>query len=325
MKGKLIFILALPIVLYLGAKIYLHLHVKGVATFIAQAMYPLADIEFDRATSSIDGNIGITKVRIYPRDIDDQILIDEISITLPDMWYTLNLRKNIESNNIPERFSMQVKGLRLNANGKLLQALDDAIYADDPVAMVAAYRSDCPVRVSKLASQQYLLGYDEVNVSLQLGYTYDKERRVLSQYIAARQQGAADLKLTLENTMPRLDVYSLADARNYQMLHGAELEIVDRGYFTRLLKHCGDADGSDHDDILMGLMDRFRTYFQTTPMNPSETTVENFRRFIVRSLNGQQTRFVASARPVEPRNLEYMTLYNRNDVERWLNITTHVN
>ena len=46
MKGKLLFILALPAIAYLGVKLYLHMQVAKTMDMVVQQVSPFADVSY---------------------------------------------------------------------------------------------------------------------------------------------------------------------------------------------------------------------------------------------------------------------------------------
>ncbi len=323
-KTKIILLLAAPLVALICLKLYLHLQVKAAATQVARQMSPVADISFGQANAGLDGTLSVSNIQIRPRGNSDPLHIRSLSIELPSFWYALNLSRRLERGELPESLVLRADGVRLNANGQLVQRFDDLAYASDTRAMTAIYQADCPSRVSMLLSQQYLLGFDDIRLDGHIGYVFDKDAQVISALAGIRQHGAMAINLALSFELAGLDPLSLMQMLERQVVHSASLELVDEGYVRRLLHYCSRIDDTNPDDILDDLLDRYLALFDTTPMNPTAAMVDDFRRFIVRSLNDDSTRIQFHVRPTEPRNLAYLSLYNRNDVPLLLNLSTEL-
>ena len=145
MKGKLLLLLALPVMGYVGMKLYLHIQVAQTVDTIVAQISPYADVTYQDVTSTFDGRIGVTGVKIRPLFIDDEVRIQEVSFKLPSMFYLLDLESRLANQDPPREFSVAVHDVAVSTRGKLAQAWEEQMFAEDSEGRLAAF---CRTRAS---------------------------------------------------------------------------------------------------------------------------------------------------------------------------------
>jgi len=318
MKGKLLLLLALPAMVYGGAKLYLHAQVGKTLDSVVAQMSPYADVSYASVSSTFDGRIGVGNVRIRPRFIDDEVRIEEVSFKLPSMMYLLDLETRVRQQNPPTELSMRVTDVALSTHGKLVQAWEARMFADDPESRVAAL-GNCVTR-TRLPSQMYLLDYDEIRGSFEVGYYYDLERGHFVVHGTAGQIDAYQISGDLALVMPSFDPLALMTALSNPQIARAGLQITDAGYFDRVFGYCARDDRVGKDDVIALLMNDLLKMFDALPVRPDQPLLDAYAQFIA-----EGSKISITAEPPEPQRLQYLSLYAPEDVPALLNIRTRVN
>lgn len=318
MKGKILLLLALPVIGYAGVKMYLHLQVGKTVDAIVAQMSPYADVSYESVTSTFDGRIGVSNVRIRPRYIDDEVRIQEVSFKLPSMMYLLDLEDRVKNQDPPEELSIKVHDIALSTRGKLIESWEDSMFAEDSEGRLAAF-DNCVTRTN-LPTQMYLLDYDEVRGSFEVGYYYDLQRGHFVVHGTAGQIEAYEFKGDLAVVMPAFDSFAMMTAFANPQIARASLEITDSGYFERVFDYCAKGDKLEKQDVIALLTKDLLEMFDELPMKPDQPLLDAYTQFIASG-----TRITITAEPSEPQQLQYLSLYAPEDVPALLNIQTQVN
>jgi hypothetical protein len=318
MKGKILLLCALPVIGYVGVKLYLHIHVgKTVDAMVAQ-MSPYADVSYESVTSTFDGRIGVSNVKIRPRFVDDEVRIEEVSFKLPSMMYLLELESRVQNQDPPEELSMKVHGVALSTRGKLVEAWEDSMFEDDSEGRLAAFEN-CVTRTN-LPTQMYLLNYDEIRGSFEVGYYYDLERGHFVVHGTVGQIEAYEFSGDLAVVMPTFDSFAMMTAFSNPQIARASLEITDAGYFDRVFDYCAEGDKLVKQDVISLLTKDLLEMFDDLPMKPDQPLLDAYTQFIA-----EGSKITITAHPSEPQQLQYLSLYAPEDVPALLNIQTQVN
>ena len=318
MKGKILLLLALPVIGYVGVKLYLHIQVGKTVDAIVAQMSPYADISYESVTSTFDGRIGVSNVRIRPRAVDDEVRIEEVSFKLPSMMYLLDLESRVQNQNPPEELSVKVHDVALSTRGKLVQAWEDQMFAEDSAGRLAAFEN-CVTRTN-LPTQMYLLEYDEIRGSFEVGYYYDLERGHFVVHGTAGQIDAYEFSGDLAVVMPNFDSFAMMSAFSNPQIARASLQITDAGYFDRVFNYCARGDQRSKQDVIALLTEDLLEMFDDLPMKPDQPLMDAYTQFIE-----QGSKITITAEPHEPQKLQYLSLYAPEDVPALLNIQTQVN
>lgn len=318
MKGKILLLCALPVIAYVGVKLYLHIQVGKTVDAIVAQMSPYADVSYETVTSTFDGRIGVSNVRIRPRQIDDEVRIQEVSFKLPSMMYLLDLENRVRNQDPPEELSVKVHGVAFSTRGKLVQAWEDAMFADDTQGRLAAFEN-CVTRTN-LPTQMYLLDYDEIRGSFEVGYYYDFEHSHFVVHGTAGQLQAYEFSGELAVVMPAFDSFSMMTVFANPQIARASLEITDAGYFDRVFDYCATGDQLVKQDVIALLTEDLLEMFDDLPMKPDQPLIDAYTQFIA-----EGSKIIITADPLEPQQLQYLSLYAPEDVPALLNIHTQVN
>ena len=318
MKGKILLLCALPVIGYVGVKLYLHVQVGKTVDAIVAQMSPYADVTYESVTSTFDGRIGVSDVRIRPRHIDDEVRIQEVSFKLPSMKYLLDLENRLQNQDPPQELSMKVRDVAVSTRGKLVEAWEDTMFADDSAGRLASF-GNCVTRTN-LPTQMYLLEYDEIRGSFEVGYYYDLDQGHFVIHGSAGQIEAYVVSGELAVVMPSFDSLAMMNAFANPQIARARLEITDAGYFDRVFDYCATGDQLEKQDVIALLTGDLLEMFDELPMKPDQPLMDAYAQFIA-----EGSKITITAQPHEPQRLQYLSLYAPEDVPALLNIRTQVN
>ena len=318
MKGKILLLLALPVIGYVGAKLYLHIQVGNTIDSMVAQVAPFADVSYESVTSTFDGRIGVSNVKIRPRFIDDEVRIQEVSFKLPSMKYLLDLETRVQNQDPPEELSVRVQNVAVSTRGNLVAAWEDRMFADDAQARLSAF-DNCVTR-SNLPTQMYLLDYDEIRGSFEVGYYYDSGRGHFVVHGTVGQLDAYEFSGELAVVMGSFNSLAMMTALSNPQIARASLEITDKGYFERVFDYCETDSELSRQDVIALLTKELLTMFDDTPMKPDRPLMDAYTRFIA-----EGSKLTITADPLEPQQLQYLSLYAPEDVPALLNIQSRVN
>jgi hypothetical protein len=318
MKGKILLLLALPVLGYVGVKMYLHIQVGHTVDALVTQVSPFAEVTYESVTSTFDGRIGISNVKIRPHMIEDEVRIQEVSFKLPSMKYLLDLERRIQNQDPPEELSVKVHDVSVSTHGKLVQAWEEQMFSDNPDGRKAAFEN-CVTRTN-LPTQMYLLDYDEFRGSFEVGYRYDLDRGHFVVHGTAGQIEAYEFKGELALVMPAFNSFAMMSAFSNPQIARASLEITDAGYFDRVFNYCANGDQLAAEDVVTLLTEDLLAMFDDLPMKPDQPLMDAYTQFIA-----EGSKITITAQPREPQQLQYLSLYAPEDVPALLNVQTQVN
>lgn len=318
MKGTILLLVAAPIIAFLAIKVYIHLQVSSTVDLLIARMEPAAVVSYGGVTSSIDGRIGISDVTIRPLSVRDEVRIGEISIKLPGMMYLLQMEDRVRSQQPPDALSVKVHDVGVSTRGDLAKAWESAMFEGDPDGRERAFES-CVTR-TQLPTQMYLLDYDEIRGSFEVGYDYDHEQRTFVVHGTAGQIDGVEFSGDLTLVMDGFDRVAMARTMQNPEIARGSLTITDSGYFQRVYDDCEEREALPRESVAALLTQDLLAMFDGLPMKPDEPLVEAYTEFV-----SAGSRIVLTAEPREPRKLEYLSLYDPVDVPAVLNLNAQVN
>lgn len=316
MKRNILLLLAAPVVGFLAVKLYIHVQVGNTVDAIIAQSRPAADISYGRVTSGVDGRVGLSDVVIRPSGVNDQIRIGEISIKLPSLMYLLRLEDRVNSQELPESLSIKVHDVAVSTRGELAKSWEAAMFEGDRTGRERAF-DNCVTRVN-LPTQMYLLKYDEIRGSFEVGYYYDESGSLVLHGRAGQIDGVSfqgELGLVLGS----FDIDSLMRTFSNPEIAHASMNITDAGYFDRVYAYCENDQSLTREQVVALLTDDLLEMFDELPMKPDEPLLAAYTEFVSTGSSIQLT-----AEPREPKKLQYLSLYDPVDVPAVLNINAQV-
>ena len=281
-----------------GAKFYLHHQVTSSLDRAILLMKPFADISYEGVSSTLSGELSVEGFSARVGDFTDSVQIDKISILTPGFWFLLNLgdmdQQSAGSNaSIPESFGIAVEGLRANVSDDFMRTFVEATRQAAPAMVEDDAIGQCVGKYGYSVAALKRLGYDEIVMSMSMGYQRENGRLLIDVWAAIVDMYAMQIDLTLDGNMT---VESIARTR----------------------KMCRSESFTD-DQLIAAELDTFRSAGVQSGVVFGESMLESYEELLTAG-----SIFIIEANPPGPINLSQIDLYKPTDVPALLNLTAHV-
>lgn len=303
-----------------SAKFYLHHQVTSNLDQAIALVKPFADIRYEGVSSTLSGALNVEGISARFGTFGDRLEIDQISLLTPGFWFLLNLgdmeKQQASSNaSIPESFGLAVQGLRADVSDDFMkffvQAAQQAAAAmveDDAVGQ-------CVGKYGYSVEALESLGYDEIVMSMSLGYQKVDGNLQIDLWAAMADMYAIQVDVTLDGSMTTESI--ARGAFRPRMITG-RIEYEDQSLMARTRELCGRKGFSD-EQIMAAELDAFRSAGMQSGIEFGASVLESYEKFL-----SDGSTFVIEANPPGPINLSQIDLYKPTDVPALLNLSTQV-
>ena len=312
MLKKLIILALLPLIVYLGAKTLMHYRIGQSMDMVVQQLAPMAELQYESVTSSMDGKVGLSGITVQPSGIDDKVEIDEIFIQFPGFMYLWNLEEHINKQDLPQELEMVVSGFRLSAYGEIARMSNELNEAELATTSCTTQFGSSSVAWSKL-------GYDELHADMSMGYTMASEENELRLYGTQNHKDARNVAFEIVFPLASKSLQGIALSLSDPTLLRAEVNIEDHGFYDRIYDYCEKSNGLGADQVTEALVADLITETAEYGILPDERILKDYRQFLQ---GGDKIRI--SSRPFDPQKFSYMSLYDPSDMPDLLNIVTEI-
>ena len=317
MKNLIIGAVILAALGYAGSKLLLHNKVeKGVDQAVIM-MSPFVNVKYDGVSSTMGGELTIDTVEAQINDFSDPIMIDRLGIDTPSYFSLLNLADMADNAGnpddvVPEYFGFIAEGIRMQVNAdylgflhRELQKVVSETDVDEPAAVCTGKYGFSPETLEAL-------GYSEQVVSVAAYF-----RREPSNYSVSMTSSVEDMwSISAEMTLAGNMVAELSQGpRARPRLSALRIEYVDQSLNRRVTDYC-ERLGLSGDDIVAAQLDKLAHIGSSLGIEFDEYVIEPYTEFV-----GGKSRFVVTAKPVEPISLSQIGLYKASDVPALLDLS----
>lgn len=315
---KLIVLVVLVAAIYGGMTLALQSQVaSNVDKIIAMLPPEIAVLSYGGVSSSLDGRVGLTDLRIVPGGFRDAVEIEQISIKFPHFWYVWNLENRMQEGELPQHLSYRIDGLAMASSADFIRQADALVMADAS-ARAALEQASCLDEMAMLPSSAKSLGYGQVVVDGEFGYTFSAESGQLKLHGEITQRDAYRAAISVNFPIEEVSPLALASAQGDPTLHHARIEVEELGYYGRLETYCGRRDGVVGDDYLLAQQAWFDQLLGAAHIKPDQPMLDSYAEFVE-----QGGTFSMELRPREPLKFDYISLYHPEMVPDLLNIKTN--
>lgn len=315
---KLIVLAALAAVVYGGMTVALQSQVAANVDKVIALMPPeIAVLSYEGVSSGLDGRVGLTGLKIVPGGFRDAVVIDEISIKFPNFWYVWNLESRFSDGELPDHLSYRIDGMAMAAGADFIRTADELVMADAS-ARAALASANCLDEMAMLPSSSKSLGYSEVVVDGEFGYTFVPESGQLQLHGEITQRDAYRASISVDFPLEEVSPIALAAAQGDPSLHHARIEVEELGYYARLKGYCNRRDSLSSEDYLIAQQSWFDDVLGAAHIKPDQPMLDSYLEFVE-----QGGTFSMELRPREPLKFDYISLYHPEMVPDLLNIKTN--
>ena len=133
---------------------------------------PFAEISYSGVAISPAGSVGVNRLRIMPRFVNDAIVIGAIRLNAPNILALLNIRRQLEQGQFPEALSISFRQLELPLYGGILNTKPVSPQAVSPLDNLDALGCGPVVHFGGAEWQE--MGYEKFISDSELGYRLDE-------------------------------------------------------------------------------------------------------------------------------------------------------
>ncbi|HOB61312.1 MAG TPA: hypothetical protein PKI41_04240 [Candidatus Competibacteraceae bacterium] len=280
---------------------------------------PFAEISYSGVAISPAGSVGVNRLRIMPRFVNDAIVIGAIRLNAPNILALLNIRRQLEQGQFPEALSISFRQLELPLYGGILNTKPVSPQAVSPLDNLDALGCGPVVHFGGAEWQE--MGYEKFISDSELGYRLDEAHNRLDILLDSSTQGWATLNLDIGmalNAAPK-SLVELAGALTPKL---AKLDLVlrDDGFIARRNNYCAAKAGKPIEVYLADHVRLVTERLRANGIHPGPGLIDAYQRFLAEG--GQ---FVLTATPPAPISLAELQQYDPQDVIKLLGLSLKVN
>ncbi len=235
MKKLVIALFALSILVFAGIKGSLWYFTQD---FVDQQIInakPALQISYKDIKTSFTGSTTVLDVKVYIPSADENITIESIQFSTPDLVSLLTLSSQLKNNEIPESFTLIIKGAALDLQGNIMKTLDNPDIEPTPIEIFSTLACG---EVHRIGSQSLSnMGYNAFIDDMVFQYQFDPRNHTIKY----------DIKNNIRDFI-HLNIYgSLNKVNNITSLKNKTarlgdiaLEIIDDSYIERKNRYCAN-------------------------------------------------------------------------------------
>ena len=213
--------------------------VSTAADELVLQLSPFAKMSYAQVhIDPLEKEVGLKQISITPQGSSGDLTIDSVIIRAPSWGFLLDLQEQINKGNMPDSFSMDLKGMNINLNSG---------YAKDWAALAADTQTQAPQSYDTLAcgNLQYFglpemlkMGYRNIRSDMRIGYQFDPLDQELKFDLLSDVPGVmkADMTMQVKIATDSLNVQTAMFSQ--PKLQRLEMRYNDTGYNVRRNKLC---------------------------------------------------------------------------------------
>lgn len=221
---------------YGGINLYIRHNIESFMTTLANTARPVFSLKYDGISSTMDGMIAVSNIRIRPRDIDDEVVIDSVRVHTPGVKWLLPFTYNVKDRKLPRFVTLSVSGVEVNLQGGLMRLFNDV---SSDLAKSYGIKSDDVCRSPDLFHGLYYaaLGYEKLRADLYITYEWLKDQnqwRIIATALDSEKNG---FELESIMTLPT-EADSQASQPFETRLVSQSITIYEQDLLNRVAAYC---------------------------------------------------------------------------------------
>jgi hypothetical protein len=317
-RNLIISLLIISGLAYAGVKGYVYLKVKRQVDSLVTVAAPFVEIQYGSIGSTLEGAAHISNISLKLHGINDTIGIEQLRVITPDLAFLLAGSDSLRNGELPDRFGLQLKGVRFNLAGDLAGMLEkkeatqtQKQFAADQVCklsyafITAQYRE---LGISELVfDSEYLIERGAAPTEMQLKILFDMHGIEKTDFTLI-MQGIGDSIYTIAAAVPMLKYARI----NYR---------PDPAFTDAMLKYCTAQKNMEVPAYIDYLFDE-GDYFYTSESGfvPGPGIRAAFRKLIE-----DRGEITVLANPYSPVDISKAHLYKQEDWPRLFGLAMLVN
>ncbi len=298
---------------YFGSKLYIQHKVASDLDAVLTQIRPFAAVSYGSVTASMNGELAVDNVTIRLAKFDDPIKVKAVTLETPGFGFLLGF--DDDDFEMPERFGVELTGLRTPIDADFLRKIDELARAErgggrespgDMCTSSAGVSSPAALRS---------VGYSEMVMNLRVAFR--RNGNGLDLEVATHTEDMYDLDFAVK-LADLADPTALARGAQPRLIE-ARVDYVDRSLNARILKQCTEVHGVPVEQIVAAQLQELQTIARGYGMELNEPILAPYTEFIL----GKE-HFTLTAKPNRPVDLTRLTLYKPSDVPNLLNLMAEV-
>jgi len=298
--------------LWYGAK-------QQVDQIVAMAK-PFAEISYGSVAISPSGSVGVRRLRVMPKFVNDSIMIGAIQLNFPNFLALLHARWQLSQNQLPEALSLSFQDVELSLSGGILGAATaNAEKTRSPFDHLDAL--GCGPVIAFGAAEWREMGYTQFVGAMEIGYRIDPKNNMLELRMESSSQNWAALHLDIGLGLTR-PPESLAEFAVSFTPKLAKLNFVlrDDGFNQRRNAYCAAKAGKPLPDYLADHVQQVAERLRANGVLLSPGLVAAYQRYL-----GEGGTVMITANPPALINPAELHEYAPADIVKLLGLRMKVN
>lgn len=227
-------------------KASLWLSVRSIMNDAIDQLSPVMRISYSGITSSFDGRVGITGIKVQVPLMRDHFRVEHAELKFKGLMDLLRFKESMSAGKFPEQMAVNIKGLEFDVHGPFMVQISQQ---PDEASLSTALSQVACGSSRYIGSDELLeMGYRTLETDAQFSYLYQPGAQTLTFNLTAdtRDMGEYRVSFALANMSERP-----GDLRvNPPRLSTVTLEINDNQYQRKIQSYCAGKLGQTEEVYL---------------------------------------------------------------------------
>ena len=319
MRNLLLILIALPLVVFGGAKGYLWYQVKSGMDDFVKSVAPFADVRYSSIGSSFDGEAGVEGLEITPTGVPDTIRVGAVKLKMGDIFEMIKLKESLNKGKFPEKLRITIQNLEIDLNASYVYAMDQSSKGqNNPFAVDSLGCAD----IKQFGADDLrAMGFSTILLDFDMGYSFNSNSQMLA--ITANSSSENLFEGAMET---RVDM-GVSNLSPSSMMMGVmpqlikfEVNYEDKAYNTARNKYCAGLNK----EAVKGFIDRHvklvSAHYRRMGISFSDELLQAYKTF---ASGSGSIKFKVI--PSEAVDMATLPMYTPKDIIDLLNLQIEVN
>ncbi len=312
---KILLLVVLVAAVIAGIKGFIYYKVTDQLDEAIAILSPFAQISYETVSSDLDGGVTVEGVKVKAYGNGLNVDIDEIVVKFPNLQTLLFIGEDLKKQRAPEAMSLSLRHVRMDLQSlkpymTMLQAQSQQPFQDYSLLGCGDLEKSDPLKVLQV------LGYSELDSTMNLGYSWDRSSKNLTIKSAFRWH-----EMTSSEAV--IDLGGIAALSTMAMMSEPELKRIsvsldDEGYNARLVEHCAASQGISGDDFIVLHMAMLRSALAEQGVKLGENLYEVYRYYL-----SSEGPLKLQMYPGSMQQLANLDMFKPNDLPALLGLEIH--
>ncbi|MCC5812848.1 MAG: hypothetical protein JJU06_21000 [Ectothiorhodospiraceae bacterium] len=320
-RKRLLSWLFILLVVAVALNAYIWYQAKERMDEFASMMRPFAQISYEGIIPSLLGQVSIRGVEIRPLGINDEVRIDRVTLSAGNLLELIRLERDLQALRLPKALGVSAEGVRFHTQGDILHGLQEMQAADGQTASVDAAFGSCGDGTVLGPDDWHAMGYQSLVADLHYAYEHDQRFDSVTFSGNTRVREAAEVRWEIRLTsMPLGEITPVRLMNQQPRVEHMNFKYTDLSYNQRRNRYCADRSEMEVGAFIEQHVSAIHTLMNQTGLEPSESLVDAYRRFVTNAGSIEVQAFPSSSL-----NFTNTRFYGPQELVDALGIRLHVN